>query len=105
MEYEFPINKVINLEKEERELFDICSDGCLKVYKLIFVSKKDPSQSKVEIIGAIDGDTRLFDALLVSLLDIENPSKSLKSIIAVGVMLNNYNFFKSTTHHLESNDS
>lgn len=93
MEYEFPINKVINLEKEERELFDIYSDGCLKVKKLIFVSKENPNQSKVEMIGAIDGDTRLFDALLVSLLDIEEPSKGLKSIIAVAVMLNNYNFF------------
>ncbi len=96
MEYEFPINKVINLEKEEKELFDIYSDGCLKIKKLIFISEKDPSQSKVEIIGAIDGDTRktpLFDALLVSLLDIKEPSKDLKSIIAVGVMLNNYNFF------------
>lgn len=93
MEYEFPINKVINLEKEERELFDIYSDGCLKIKKLIFISEKDPSQSKVEIIGAIDGDTRLFHALLVSLLDIEEPSEGLKSIIAVGIMLNNYNFF------------
>lgn len=93
MEYEFPINKVINLEKEERELFDIYSDGCLKVKKLIFVSKENPNQSKVEMIGAIDGDTRLLDAFLVSLLDIEEPSKGLKSIIAVAVMLNNYNFF------------
>lgn len=93
MEHEFPINKVYHLEKEERELFDIYSDGCLKVKKLIFVSKENPNQSKVEMIGAIDGDTRLFDALLVSLLDIEEPSKGLKSIIAVAVMLNNYNFF------------